>query len=105
MVPGRQPLAERLEELRVVVPPAIVERDEWYAGLDQPAGKQGSLAEGGAAVPVTNRDGLPRQVKRGLGLLRAHELGGLEVVLVQADSRVTGLLVQIALKAVHLAAQ
>ena len=49
-----------LEDAGVMVPSAIVERDERYARLDQAAGEQGALAERVAAVGVAHVVGLDR---------------------------------------------
>ena len=45
-------LRQFVEDLRVVVPAAVVDRDERHARLDQPAGQQAALADAGPAVAV-----------------------------------------------------
>ena len=97
---GQPLLRQAAEDVGVVVPAAVVERDERHAGLDQPPGEQGPLAEAVAAVGVADLVGLAVDVERLLGRVRRDQVVALAIVLVEAADRVGRGLVGDALEAI-----
>ena len=78
-VERRELAAAAREDLAVMVPAVLDDRDERHARLDEPARQQARLPDPGPAVAVVRREGLGREVER-LASLRAGDprecLGG-----------------------------
>ena len=58
---------EAVPDLRVMVPAAVVDRDEPHAALDQPAGQQAALPERVAAIAVAQCGRSPARWRRRCG--------------------------------------
>ena len=79
---------ERGEDVRVMVPAAVVDGHKRDPRLDQSAGQQGLLTEGVAAVGVADGVGLAFDLEGPQGDLGGHQRDRLLVVLVGAQHRV-----------------
>ena len=85
----------------MVVPAAIVKRDERHAGLHEPPGEQRTLAEGIAAIGIADAGRLAGHVECGLGRLRLHQIVRLLIVLVESHRGVGDDFVERPLELVH----
>ena len=87
-------LVEAVEDADVVVPAALVERDERHAGLDQPPGQQAPLAERRCGRRRRGRvSGSRRMSKAAWASCERHQVVALLVILVERHGRVAGRLV------------
>ena len=96
---------ERLENIRVMIPAAIINRDKRHAHLRQSPRQQHALAQRIAAVTVANLVALLRNVERLLSSSRGNEVDALRVKAVEAHRRILCHFVSDAQQIIQIASQ